>query len=392
MTMIRSGQAHIIASSYSLKTRLIEEAPYFSRCSDNKTAMLVRPRDYAVKWPYMQVNRKEMKAWMVFDIDHEHRALPNPYIWQDEGLPPPNLIVRDRTSNKAHLFYAIVPVCTSDNANAKPIAYYQAIYRALALRLEADMSYCGPVAKTPFHADWMTTELHRSVYELGELADSLELETEHLWRRKAHDTSYSRNCTLFEHTRQYAYSIVGKARELGCYIDFKARIEGFARYKNVSAMPESPPLPSSEVQALVKSVSRWTWDKYFARADCQRGVMKLDTSVSLHERQRRAARRTHRIRRTNTARRIVHACQRLLRSNLPLTIGSVARMARLCRQTISRYVYLLERVRSALAMSERNGPIQHVNDAVHQISAPVEPHLVGYVMKQKSTLSKLSFP
>ncbi len=135
MTMIRSGQAHIIASSYSLKTRLIEEAPYFSRCSDNKTAMLVRPRDYAVKWPYMQVNRKEMKAWMVFDIDHEHRALPNPYIWQDEGLPPPNLIVRDRTSNKAHLFYAIVPVCTSDNANAKPIAYYQAIYRALALRL-----------------------------------------------------------------------------------------------------------------------------------------------------------------------------------------------------------------------------------------------------------------
>ncbi|NMS31942.1 replication protein A, partial [Vibrio parahaemolyticus] len=96
--------------------------------------------------------------------------------------------------------------------------------------------------------------------------------------------------------------------------------------------------------------------------------------------------------RTNTARRIVHACQRLLRSNLPLTIGSVARMARLCRQTISRYVYLLERVRSALAMSERNGPIQHVNDAVHQISAPVEPHLVGYVMKQKSTLSKLSFP
>lgn len=392
MTVIRSDDTPITASSCSLKTRLIEEAPYFSRCSDNKTAMHVRPRDYAVKWPYMQVNRKEMKAWMVFDIDHDHRDFPNPYIWQDQGLPPPNLIVRNRTSNKAHVFYAIVPVCTSDKAHAKPIAYYQAIYRALALRLEADMSYCGPVAKTPFHSKWQTTELHRSVYELGELADSLELETERSWQRKAHDTSYSRNCTLFEYTRQYAYSIVGTAREQGLYSDFKARIEGFARYKNVSTLLESPPLPSSEVDALVKSVSRWTWDKYFARADCQRGVMKLDRRLSLNERQRRAARRTHRIRRANTARRIVRACQRLLRSNQPLTIGGVARIARLCRQTIRRYAYLLERVRSALAMSERHGSDCHVNDAVHQISAPMEPHLIGYVMKQKSTLCKLSFP
>jgi hypothetical protein len=71
----------------------------------------------------MQVNRKDMQAWMVFDIDHDHRSVPNPYIWQDEGLPPPNLIVRNRTSNKAHLFYAIVPVCTSDQARSKPIQY-----------------------------------------------------------------------------------------------------------------------------------------------------------------------------------------------------------------------------------------------------------------------------
>ncbi|MCW7949177.1 replication protein A [Vibrio parahaemolyticus] len=392
MTMIGSGSSQVIGSSSSLKTRLIEEAPYFSRCSDNKTAILVRPRDYAVKWPYMQVNRKEMKAWMVFDIDHEHRTLPNPYIWQDAGLPPPNLIVRNRTNNKAHLFYAIVPVCTSDNAHTRPIAYYQAIYRALALRLEADMSYCGPVAKTPFHADWQTTELHRSIYELGELADSLELEPERLWQGKVHDTSYSRNCTLFENTRQYAYSIVAKARELGSYTDFKARVEGFAHHKNVSAMPESPPLPWSEVEALVKSVSRWTWGKYFTRSGCKRGVMKLDKRLSLYDRQRRAAKRTHRIRRTNTARRIVHACQRLLRHNQPLTIGSVARMSSMCRQTISRYAYLLERVMSVLAMSERNGPTRYVNDAVHQISAPIEPFLVGCVMKQKSTLSKLSFP
>nr|WP_275658862.1 replication initiation protein [Vibrio brasiliensis] len=373
--MLASGYAGLTCVS-SLR-RLVEEAPYLARCSDNKTAMLVRPRDYALRWPYMQVNRKEMLAWMVFDIDHEHRSFPNPYIWQDEGLPPPNLIVRDRASNKAHLFYAIVPVCTSDKARAKPIAYYKAIYHALALRLEADMSYCGPVAKTPFHPRWQTTELHRSVYELGELADSLELETLRPWLRQEHDTTYSRNCTLFEHTRQYAYSIVGKAREKGSYAQFKARVEGFARCKNGSGMLGRAPLPCSEVAALVKSVSRWTWDKYFARAGCQRGVMKLDRRLSLKERQRRAARRTHRRRRAKTSRLIIRICQILLRKNQPLSIRRVAQMSRLCRQTVSRYVYLFERVTLALSVSERNGPLPDVNDAVHQISAPIGPYWVG---------------
>lgn len=387
--MMTTESESVMSSALS---RLIEHAPYLARCSDNKTAMLIRPREYAVRWPYMQVNRKDMLAWMVFDIDHEHLGRPNLYIWQDEGLPPPNLIVRDRATNKAHLFYAIVPVCTSDQARAKPIEYYKAIYHALALRLEADMSYCGPVAKTPFHRQWITTELHRSVYQLGELADSLELERWRPWQREAHDTSYSRNCTLFEHTRHYAYSIVAKAREQGSYAQFKTRVEGFARGKNASGMLNSAPLPCSEVAALIKSVSRWTWDKYVARADCQRGVMKLDPRLSLQERQRRAARRTHRRRRTNTTQRIVRVCQILLRKNQSLSIGRVAQMSRLCRQTVSQYVYLFERVKSALSVRERNGPVSEVNYAVHQISAPVGGNWAGRICGHHRASAKWPFP
>ncbi|CAH6793927.1 PriCT_1 domain-containing protein [Vibrio chagasii] len=379
------------SSSMSCLSRLLEEAPYMSRCSDNKTAMLNRPRNYAVRWPYMQVNRKEMLAWMVFDIDHDHRSVPNPYIWQDEGLPPPNLIVRNRTSNKAHLFYAIVPVCTSDQARSKPIQYLKAIYRALALRLEADLSYSGPVAKTPFHPWWQTTELHRSVYELNELADSVELETTRPWLRQDIDASYSRNCTLFEHTRRYAYDIVDEEREKGSYSNFKRRVESFAHYKNTDTA-DKPPLQCSEVLALVKSVSRWTWDKYCARSDCQRGVMGLDSGLSLQERQRRAARRTHNIRRTKTTRRIIRACQVLLRKNQELTIGLVARNANLCRQTVSRYVYLFEWIKSALSESRRNEPEYCGNYAVHQISAPVTLNWVEYEVGDKKAVLESAFP
>ena len=87
--------------------RLLSEAPYLPRCSDNKTAAQVRPREYAIRYPYMQVNRPDMVSWLVFDLDHS-----NPLIWEDEGLPTPNMVVTNRKNNHAHLYYAISPFQT----------------------------------------------------------------------------------------------------------------------------------------------------------------------------------------------------------------------------------------------------------------------------------------
>ncbi|WP_335736420.1 replication initiation protein [Rheinheimera muenzenbergensis] len=122
------------------------EAPYLARRSDNKTAAKIRPREYAIRYPYMQVNSPGMVSWLVFDLDHS-----NPHVWDDEGLPAPNMVVTNRNDGRAHLFYAIPPVCTSENARSKPIAYMKAVYEAMAARLGADLSYSGPVAKTPGH-------------------------------------------------------------------------------------------------------------------------------------------------------------------------------------------------------------------------------------------------
>ncbi|RMU59990.1 hypothetical protein ALP29_05133, partial [Pseudomonas syringae pv. avii] len=151
--------------------RLLLEAPYMARCSDDKTATRVRPREYALRYPYMQVNRPGMVSWLVFDLDHA-----NALAWDDAGLPAPNLMVRNRKSGHSQLFYAVPSVCTTENARAKPIQYMKAIYAAFAARLDADVDYHGgPVAKTPGHPWWETTEFHSHVYELGELASAVEL-------------------------------------------------------------------------------------------------------------------------------------------------------------------------------------------------------------------------
>ena len=104
-----------------------------------------------------------MVSWLIFDLDHA-----NALIWEEAGLPPPNLVVRNRKNGHSHVYYAIVPVCTTENGRSAPISYMKAVYEAFALQLKADIEYGGgPVAKTPGHPWWETSEYHDHVYDLG---------------------------------------------------------------------------------------------------------------------------------------------------------------------------------------------------------------------------------
>jgi len=62
------------------------------------------------------------------------------------------------------------------------------------------------VAKTPGHPWWLTHELHAHVYELGELADYVDLAVSSPWGKgpQFDEVSHSRHCILFEHLRHYA--------------------------------------------------------------------------------------------------------------------------------------------------------------------------------------------
>ncbi|WP_305967406.1 replication initiation protein [Marinobacter salsuginis] len=320
-------------------SRVIEEMPYLARCSDNKTAGLVRPREFAVKHPYIQVNRANVVSWLIFDLDHA-----NATIWQDQDLPPPNLVVRNRRNGKAHLFYAIEPVLTGENARAKPIAFMNAVYDAFRMRLDADAAYSGPVAKTPGHRWWETTEFHDHVYDLAELAEHVELTVKPYWSKEPNldSVAHSRHCTLFEKLRFFAYSIVGEERDKGSYQSFCRKLRQFANQQNCfSLRGHKENLRQSQVRATVKSVGRWTWTRYTGRSDCHRGVMALNGDLPLDEKQRLAAKRTHQVRRTVTERTIRQACEKLKRDGQPLTMVGVAKVAGVSRQTIARYRHVL---------------------------------------------------
>ncbi len=355
--------------------RVLLECSYLPRCDYDKTATRIRPREYAIRYPYMQVNRPGMVSWLIFDLDHT-KAM----IWEDVGLPAPNLIVRNRQSGHSHLYYAISPVCTTVSARSSPIAYMKAVYAAFAVRLDADTEFhSGPVAKTPGHPWWLTHELHSHVYELGELADYVELASASPWGKKGprlDEVSHSRHCILFEHLRYYAYSIVNREREKGSFATFTRLLEAYAHNRNnFRQLGFRDDLARSSLRATVKSVARWTWDRYRGDSRCQRGVMQLDKDVPLVERQRLAAARTHDVRHKATESKVRAACRFLQQKREVLTQAAIARVAGLSRQTVAAYKHVLTEVLkpAVVAVLGVVAPKPDVKFGVHQVSAPVSP-------------------
>ncbi|WP_407027970.1 primase C-terminal domain-containing protein [Klebsiella quasipneumoniae] len=115
------------------------------------------------------------------------------------------------------------------------------------------------------------------------------------------EVSHSRHCILFEHLRYYAYSIVNREREKGSFSTFTRLLEAYAHNRNsFQKLGFSGDLPLSSLRATVKSVARWTWDRYRGDSRCHRGVMQLDKDLPLVERQRLAAARTHEVRQKAT--------------------------------------------------------------------------------------------
>ncbi|RBB97338.1 replication protein A [Pseudomonas sp. MWU12-2115] len=370
--------------------RVLQEAPFYPRCSDDKTAALTRPRELALRYPYMQINRPGMVSWLIFDLDHT-----NSLAWDDAGLPAPNLVVRNRNNGHSHLYYAIAPVCTTENARAKPIKYMKAVYAAFAARLNADKDYnSGPVAKTPGHPWWATTEFHNHVYDLGELADCVEL-TVTPWRKvpQIDEIPDSRHCILFEQLRYFAYSIVNRERDRGSYLSFTAALEAFAyNHNNFISHGFSQNLLLSSLRATVKSVARWTWEKYQGDSTCHRGVMQLDKNLPLEERQRLAAKRTHALRDKATESKIRAACRHLQAKGEKLRQAAIAAIAGVTRQTVASYRHILKEADGSAVVAvldvgtdratPKQGPdsaprleaasaaAKNVNYGVHQVPAP----------------------
>lgn len=365
--------------------RLVEFAPYKPYCSDNKTASQILPFSIARNREYIQINQPTQVYWLIFDLDH-----PNPYVWDDFNLPPPNIITISPESGKSHICYAIEPVCISDKGSAKAIAYMKAVRSAYAKALKADPDYTSPVTKNPLHPRWKVYCPTDHVYTLGELADhqAIDLSSSNLFpasnNRHYEDLEdpQGRNCTLFLRLRLWAYSEIGDAKQDLSFEEWDRKV--FEQAERLNALIgkefDEGPLRHSEVKATAKSVSGWTWRRYTGSV-IDRGVMEMqDTDIPLENKQRLSARRTHEIRREKTLEKLKSAAKLLLASQKPLSRTAIAELAKVSRQTVSRYWSEIE----ALERQWENKTVEH------KPNSPVENEIRKGLSKSGKVVSLTS--
>lgn len=145
------------------------------------------------------------------------------------------------------------PVCTSHRAKQNVIEYLAKIEQAYTLALGADRGYSGLITKNPFHSDWDNHIFDVQPFDLGYLADFVELQE--LKTDLKEVSGLGRNCMMFDTVRYWAYEAV-RTFISGSSDIWYAEVLKVAVNAN-SAFLE--PLQYSEVKATAKSIARWVW-------------------------------------------------------------------------------------------------------------------------------------
>ncbi|WP_407487529.1 replication initiation protein [Acinetobacter baumannii] len=218
---------------------------------DKPGYMLVRPRDSALRRPYLQVNPPQMTVFFVFDDDKEDSALS----WFDAGLPQPLWTTQNPINGHCHHCYKLeIPLCTSEFASVKAIKYAQAVYYAYALKLGADLSYSQLITKNPLHPRWRTTFWTERAYSLDYLADFVDLPKK--LPKKLEVVGLGRNVTMFEKGRHWAYKAIRDYMHHNSSHEWERAVR--AQIEAINSGFEQP-LPYGEVKATAKSIAKWVW-------------------------------------------------------------------------------------------------------------------------------------
>jgi DNA-binding transcriptional regulator YiaG len=222
--------------------------PYCTNALD--AGLIIRQKKTAIQMPYIQHNPPSFISSLVFDVD-----TPDAYFsWFDANLPTPSWISKNRLNGHAHVGYLLAtPVCTTHNAKQKIIEYTAKIQQAYSLALGADHGYSGLITKNPCNNTWENHIFDVQAYELGYLADFVELQELKTDLREV--SGLGRNCAMFDTVRFWAYKAIRTHLSVG-FDRWHAEVLEQAKSANEAFIQ---PLPYSEVKATAKSIARWVW-------------------------------------------------------------------------------------------------------------------------------------
>jgi len=226
----------------------------------------------------VELNPPSQIYWLTFDCDH-----PNYDLWKTAGLLEPAFITVNPVKGTHHVAYLLTePVCRSERARARPLAFLHAVREGLRHALDGDTSYVGLLTKNPLHPGWTTIRpTVMPSYSLAELAATVDLRRSALSTRprfwpqpevNLRDVKVGgRNRALFDHVRIWARKNSDD-------------LEGILEFAERSNAQLEQPLGFNEVKSIVRSVERYMLnprkggsrggaDAAFSKAQAARGKL-----------------------------------------------------------------------------------------------------------------------
>ena len=237
----------------------INNLPKKPYCSiDLGQGLLIRPKEIALNFKYLQANSPYYQHYLILDLDYE--AVMAEIIYSKVGIPLPNLLVENPENGKAHLLFQLeTPIYKTDASRPKPIIYANAIIKRLEELFDADVGYSGLITKNPFSSEWRVSTLRSRPYSLNELALNLDLSWKEVNQPIAKDeaTGLGRNCYIFHTARHWAYVEIRKFRGS----TYSAWFECVLRHCQNLNCGLADPMSHNEVKGIAKSISRYCWKK-----------------------------------------------------------------------------------------------------------------------------------
>ena len=246
---------HVRASHFTPER--MARRPY---CTDDPASGLrIRPQATALRHSHIQTNSPSLRFRLVFDIDRPGAL----FAAEDANVAAPNWISINPENRHGHLGYELeIPVVTSEAGHAAPVRYAAAVEYAYRRALGADVTYSGLICKNPTHDRWWNHVQRVQPYDLGELAEWVELPAK-LLPRQAEETSIGRNVRLFDSLRQWAYRNVRRYEKRA---EWALACHAKAGELNTFDVP----LDVTEVVHVGRSVEKWAWVKFDQEASDQR--------------------------------------------------------------------------------------------------------------------------
>ena len=278
----------------SFREQFANKLPRKPWCTNEKgQPLLVRPKELAISYSYIQPNSPFYQNYFILDLDYE--AAIADILFERSGIPLPNLVTSNFHNGKAHIIFELeTPIYKTDASRQNVIAFAHAILKRLQQLFDADIGYTGVITKNPLSSQWRVTELRKKPYSLYELAEKIDLPKNKYEKpniKLDEAIGLGRNCYIFYTACPFAYVEIRKYRGK-TYKQWEKAMIAHCMTLNEGL---SEPLGYNEIKCIAKSISRFCWKKdgycYQEFIERQRYKGKLGNKVSVQVRKNKASER-----------------------------------------------------------------------------------------------------